>query len=75
MGADTGPEYDKSYLAGKDRLRPWRGGTSKWPPNGVSRTENRQTFLASYAAIPAQLAGHFPRGKSKSGRERSRTNE
>jgi hypothetical protein len=27
-----------SGLAGKDRLRPWLGDTSKWPPNRISRT-------------------------------------
>ena len=52
-GADRRPlgcgvEYAESCLAEKDRLRPCRSDTPKWPQNGPLRRQNRITFLASH---------------------------
>src|ERR1019366_7495670 len=43
--------YAGSCMAEKDRFRPCRSATPKWPPNGLLRRHNRKGFLARHGSI------------------------
>src|SRR6266404_9634002 len=71
----SGPEYDASCLAKKDRLRPCESDTSKWskwPPNGHLKRQNQPRAFgqhyepwkmfrvgSSQAASSSAAAEHF----------------
>jgi hypothetical protein len=56
----SGPKYDESCLAEKDRLRPSRKVTRKWLEKSSLKTGNRLGFLASDETTRKCFEGALP---------------